>query len=138
MLDAATLTALRAQMTAMMTDSCLLRRNLGEGPTGAGASDGRGGYSDSRGGEQDAYRDDGPLPCRLQAMPAMRGEQVSGDKLTQRSRFFLVLPWNVAVGNTDQVVTTAGNNGVSRTLEVLDTGGRTDGLTRRVSVMEVK
>lgn len=142
-IDDAMLTELRVQAAEMLTDFCTLRRNLSQGPAGTGALDGRGGYSDSRGGETDTWKEDGPYPCRLQAMPVMRGETMSGDKPTQRSRYVLVLPWDTNVGNTDEVVTAAGNydaagNPLHRTLEVLDTGGRTDGLTRRVSVMEVR
>lgn len=146
----------RARANSYLTDTCIIRRDVSEqsptAPNSGGSetetptvSDGQGGTvflppagSDGQGGEVAAYQDSEPTPCRLQATPSPRGEQIAGDKPTQRSRAVLVLPWDTAIGNTDLVVTAAGNNGTERTLEVLDTGGRTDGMTRRVTVMEIK
>lgn len=150
----------RARANSYLTDTCIIRRDVSEQPLPAPSnssdsggsetetptvSDGQGGTvftppagSDGQGGEASAYLDSQPIPCRLQATPSPRGEQIAGDKPTQRSRAVLVLPWDTAIGNTDLVVTAAGNDGRERTLEVLDTGGRTDGMTRRVTVLEVK
>lgn len=126
MITAAELTTMRSEAEALMPDECVVLRAVE-------TSDGQGGWTSEWGTA-------GTYACSMAEGPYMRfgAERVSAGQMTPVGIVFLSLPHDADVTAADRIAwTPAGAGAAEMTIEVTQSGTRTQALNKRVAGKEV-